>query len=302
MSTHQTLFTGTGAPQTFVVPAGVYVLHVEILGASGGGTNVTNHAAGWGPFFTGTLDVTPGETITLQVGRGGAAQGVAPSGIVGYPDGGLGGQGPSFNKGAGGGGSSRLWRGGVGGTLIVLVAGGGGLAAFRNAEPATGLGNGLAPLGEPTINPTGTGTGTGQTGFNVFTVGGRGANLASGGAGGSFGTANGFPGSFTQGGNGRAGAGTVGVTLLPSGGGGGGGYYGGGGGASGTAQSGSGIPGGQGGGGSSFIDLSQGWTETIWDIQPPVSTITVNAGRQGQIIFRYVTPGGWALGLVSRRG
>lgn len=299
---HDSFFFGTGTPASFVVPAGITFVDVSILGASGGGTSTTPHSGGWGPHFTGRLTTTPGETLNIQVGVAGASIGVTQSGSLGYPDGGIGGQGPSFNKGAGGGGSSRIWRGGIGLTLCVLVSGGGGMAAFRLAEPATALGNGLAPLGEPTSNPTGVGTGTGQTGFDIFTVGGRGANLASGGSGGTFGTLNGFAGGSLSGGAGRAGVGTVPVTLLPSGGGGGGGFYGGGGGASGLA--GSFNHGGQGGGGSSFIDLAQGWSSTLWDVAPPVNTIFTNQGRQGQIKITYYTSsgGGWSLGLVSRRG
>lgn len=288
---------------SFLVPAGVFSLAVHIIGASGGESNVSGHPGGWGPLFDGTLVVTPGETLYLQVGQfGGGAGGASAfgSGTAGYPDGGVGGIGPAGNRGGGGAGSSRIWRGSVGGTLLILVAGGGGSSAREgSANPATG--NGAVPIGEATTGGP-VATGNGGNG-NPSPEGGQGATPSTGGAAGT-GSASGTAGSLMLGGNGAIGSGNGGINnTFRSGGGGGGGYYGGGGGGRGTPVTGTNRPGGSGGGGSSFIDLAQGWTGTIWDTTVPNETGSLS-GRDGRITFTYnvPSPGGWSLGLVTRLG
>lgn len=286
----QALFT---TAQTFVVPAGVFSLDTYIVGTSGGGTRTVGHPPGNGPLMTGLLAVTPGETLHIQVGKfagGTGTGGVSGStGQAGWPDGGTGGMGPSFNKAGGGGGSSRIWRGGVGGTLLVCVAGAGG-NPFSLAEnsPNPGIGSGQAPPGEATIN------GPVQAhGHPLPTRGGGGATISAGGVAG-IGTVNGVAGSFMQGGNGAAGTGITG-SLVGSGGGGGGGYYGGGGG--GTAS-------GGGGGGMSYIDLSEGWTSTLWDLLQITQVPLGVSARTGLVRFTYEvpSPGGWSLGLRKQMG
>lgn len=284
----------TPVQPTFTVPAGIFFIDVVIGGTSGGGTSTTGHPAGWGPMFTGTLAVTPGEILYMQVGALAGSNGEASGtginrGIAGWPDGGTGGLGPSFNKGGGGGGSSRIWRNGIGSDLLVLVSGGGGIgfSLFQNS-PNPGVGNGLAPPGEPTINGP-----TEGRGHILGSTGGRPASISAGGA---IGTGGGSPtaGSAFQGGNGGTGTGTTG-SLTASAGGGGGGYYGGGGG--GTAA-------GGGGGGMSFIDLAEGWSSTLWDLARPLSIGAFQPFRSGSIKFTWRLPdvGGWSLGLVSKLG
>lgn len=290
----------THVDQSFIVPVGVTSIAVHIVGASGGSANVTGHPAGWGPLFDGTLAVTPGETLYVQPGQNGGSAGnssLTGSAAAGYPDGGVGGFGPAFNRGGGGAGSSRIWRSSIGGTLLLLVAGGGGVSGRDGSIANPSLANGGVPIGQATTGgPAATGNGGPGSPFNA---GGKGATPSAGGVGGTFGTANGFPGSFMQGGAGRAGGPT---TNIRSGGGGGGGLYGGGGGASGTTVF-SGGEGGSGGGGSSYIDMAQGWSSTIWDTTQPSEGLTL-VGRDGLIRFTYnlPSPGGWSLGLVSRLG
>lgn len=278
---------------TFVVPANVDSLDVIIGGASGGGTQNVGHPAGWGPLFTAKLAVTPGETLYMQVGSQGTGNGAggpangSGRGIAGWPDGGAANSGPGFNKGGGGGGSTRIWRNGIGTDLLIVVAGGGGVGyANIMGSPNPGLGNGLAPAGETTINGP-----TEGRGYNVASTGGR---PGSAGAGGVAGTGGGSPtnGVSFHGGNGGTGVGITGV-LVGSGGGGGGGYYGGGGGA--TAE-------GQGGGGMSYIDLSEGWSETLWDLTKPLTVGFNTPSRGGSIRFTWAVPGGWSLGLRSILG
>lgn len=287
---------GPGFPvtPTFVVPATVTTIDVIIGGASGGGTQTTGHPAGWGPLFTGKLAVTPGETLYMQVGSLGAGNGEGSSGGVGrgpggWPDGGSGGLGPSFNKGGGGGGSSRIWRNGIGSDLLVLVSAGGGIgySLFQSA-PNPGIGNGLAPPGEPTINGP-----TEGRGFQVASTGGRPGSISAGGVPGT-GLGSPTAGSAFQGGQGGLGTGTSSL-LVASGGGGGGGYFGGGGGA--TAS-------GGGGGGMSFIDLAEGWSDTLWDLAKPLSVSFSQPFRNGSIRFTWEIPdpGGWSLGLSKRMG
>jgi hypothetical protein len=300
MSQQTIAWFGTGPGNvnqpTFVVPDGVTTLDVTIGGASGGSTQVTGHPAGWGPLFTGTLFVTPGETLYMQVGSLGGGEGSGSGtgtgrGRAGWPDGGLGGQGPQFNKGGGGAGSSRIWRDGIGGNLAVLVAGGGGIGfSLFHSDPNPGIGCGLAPPGEPTINGPTNGDGYSPVFANH---GGLHGTISAGGA---HGIGGGTPtdGSFMQGGDASPGTGIT-NSLTPSGAGGGGGYYGGGAGAHGQG----------GGGGMSYIDkFLNGWVNTLWDLTPPLSVSSSLPFRNGSIRFTYQLPdhGGWSLGLVKRLG
>jgi FG-GAP repeat len=96
-------FLGTGASQNFVVPEGITQLNAYLWGASGSSTT-SGSAAGNGGFVRITLDVTPGETLVLNVGT-------KPAGS------------------AAGGGRSELLRG----STTIAVAGGGGGANSSGA-------------------------------------------------------------------------------------------------------------------------------------------------------------------------
>lgn len=242
------------AVQTFTVPENVTTIVVKMWGAGGGGTPAPIDG-GAGGFATGTIDVTPGETLRIYVAGGGRA------GII-YLNGNR-----EEGSGASGGGASAITR--EDGTVLMVAAGGGGAAS---------TGSGYAAWG---------GVGGGETGGNgggtPAAAQGKGGTQTGGGAAGSN-KGTGKPGTFQNGGDGGDATdarrplggwgwghgGRGGIKVGDSGGGGGGaGYYGGGGGAS----SGNGGNGG-GGGGSSFLNgpgVSNAQTLSGSGATPPAS-------------------------------
>ena len=221
--TETLLFNYTGTSQTWVVPPCVYTIDVSAEGASGGGSN-----SGQGAVISGTLNVTPGQTLFINVG----GQGSATSG--GFNGGGApAGANNLANSSFGGGGASDINTSTNLNDRLIVAAGGGGTGG--------GTTDALGGFG---------GCDSGTNGDSPFGDGGTGANQTNGGGGGppwiasgNFGTS----GSLGLGGNG---ANDPCYNLGP-GGGGGGGYYGGGGGGSDCFGSGS-LGGGGGGGGSSL--------------------------------------------------
>ncbi|MEQ9502310.1 MAG: LruC domain-containing protein [Deltaproteobacteria bacterium] len=205
------VFTYTGAPQTFVVPAGVTSIDAVLIGAPGATVDGLRRG-GRGGRVTATLPVTPGETLYVYVG----GNGLRPQG--GYNGGGFGNGSNSLASG-GGGGATDIRRGGTSLMDRVLVAGGGG-------------GGGAGP-GSRQHGGNGGGT-VGYAGSSSYAESppGQGGTQTAGGAGGDAGnnTRNqenvGRDGSFGQGGNGGRATGA----FYPVGGGGGGGWFGGGGG------------------------------------------------------------------------
>ena len=143
----QTFETGES---TFVVPTGVTSIDVSVSGAQGGVRSrdeaVNPGNGGKGGLVAGQITVTPGETLTVQVGEKGADQSMWGA----YPDGGVGGYaGQVFDptdynnwfyqwrlNGSGGGGSSRIWRGTHPvpevATLLAIAGGGGGAGEQSN--------------------------------------------------------------------------------------------------------------------------------------------------------------------------
>ena len=241
----------------YTVPAGVTRINVSVWGAGGGGggggtgSGSIGGAGGGGAFSNGLLSVTPGETLFIMVGSGGA-KGNFSTGTSGALTG----------DGAGGGAWSALNRST---TPLIIAAGGGGGGGGDNADSAAG---GAGGAGGAALGANGSNSGT--------STGGKGASLTSGGAGGvSSATDDGANGTAYQGGNGGnpTGASCAGDSVakvqggIPGGGGGGlsdvgstggcaggagggGGYFGGGGGA-GSSPSDAGGAGG--GGGSSLV-------------------------------------------------
>ncbi len=108
------VFAYTGADQSFVVPQGITNIFVKAWGAGGGGTpSITGGTGGAGGYASSWLTVTPGETLTVVVGQGGAM----------------------FTAfGSGGGGRSEVNRSGV----SLLVAGGGGGASTNGFTVCSG--------------------------------------------------------------------------------------------------------------------------------------------------------------------
>jgi N-acetylneuraminic acid mutarotase len=257
----------TAGTASYTVPTGISSLTVKAWGAGGGGgggsgSTGAGGSGGGGGFSQSTITVTPGETLTVNVGTAGKATG----------------------SGGGGGGFSALLRS----TTYLLQAGGGGggggafgTAAGGNGGPGGGAsaaaGNGTA----------GGGTGGGGFGGGGFTTGGTGGTAGTTGTAGNSGAANlgGDAGGSaatcptavtTRGGNGGTGAGGSGgsAVICVGGGGGGGGAFGGGGG--GSAASGTNRGSGGGGGGSSI-----GTTQTVASGTTPGNSTDATRGNAG---------------------
>ena len=222
----QSAYTTAGT-YTFTVPAEVTSISAVVIGGGGGGggaddaqiRNETNNGGGGGGLAYGTIAVTPGETLNITVGTGGAG-GVADA-IAG-----------------GAGGTSTIVR-----SATTLLSGGGGAGGRYRSQGLTdagGASGGTARIGGGSGGNSGTGSGnSGATGG-----GGAGGYSGNGGAGGAFNSAG--SASTGAGGGGGGGYNTTSDTLR-AGGGGGTGILGSG--ADGTA--GTGGSGGGGGGGSS---------------------------------------------------
>lgn len=234
-------FGSTGEQQCYVVPAGTHQLHVTAIGAAGG-PGINGEAPGRGAVVGGYLQVTPGETLYVEVGSNGAVNGPAP----------FGGGGAAGDDTGSGGGASDIRTCSIATCALtaqdtrLLVAGGGGGGAYAgsSSEGAPGGAGGSAGVaGQKEGAPGGNGTLGGPN--SAPGEGGKGGTLTAGGAGGEGGAgtdipgSNGNPGSLGQGGGGGN-----------PGGAGGGGYYGGGqGGESGFSLEG-GQESGEGGGGA----------------------------------------------------
>ena len=264
-------FNFTGGEQLFTVPNGVTSLNVVAIGgkggSSGGGTGGIGAAGGFGATATGTVAVTPGQVLFVEVaGNGGLISG-------GFNGGGNGADGSDHDGGGGGGATDirTISRAGAGNTLnsrLVIAGGGGG--GGGNSGGTTGTGGGIGGhAGGPGFG------GTGQDGFP-----GTGDAGSSAGAGGGSQTAGGGPvglaGSLGQGGNGQASAPGV---NGGNGAGGGGGKFGGGGSVNGSG--GGAAAGGGGGGSTSFATTVTSSSFNVDTTGTPQLRITFNAGGGG---------------------
>lgn len=291
-------FTYTGSQQTYTVPAGIAIIAVHALGASGGPGPIG--AGGVGEDLTAYLPVKPGEVLYTEVGQDGTAGGGAT-----YGGGGAAGtQGDGLAAASSGGGATdvRLCS-----ELAATCKGGGSTLASRVIIAAGGGGGGGLGNAEDTVCGGGEFAGGANTGGSIqsfaaghFIDGGNNSSIspstqATGGTGAAPGgggldadcsvNTETFPGAVA----GTSGSGTVGGTggtasgLAGAGGGGGGGYYGGGGGSSGqtcvSVPPGClyGVNGSGGGAGSSFVS-SIGWIGSALIIggasDPPSVTYT----------------------------
>ncbi len=275
-------FSYTGAPETWVVPTGVTEVTVTALGAEGGNNIITNipnlQQPGKGGQVSGTLAVTPGETLYIYVGGEGGDynNGGGQGGFNGGGSGVAPGWGPG--GGAGGGGATDLRQGGQTLADRVLVAGGGGGGADRGNGGDGGFMSGTSGSDWIGNNPAG----PSPAGLH-----GQGGTQSMGGVAGINGDGDGTAGSLGIGGAGGAG--------FKSGGGGGGGYYGGGGGSG--IIAGNTVTGG-GGGGSSYIGgLNPGATTSngvrsghgeltiSWSGSTPTMTLTQTTGLPSGSLF-----------------
>lgn len=127
------VFNYTGADQEFIVPSGVTSLTVKLWGAGGGagGQTLTDFRSGGdgggGGYVSGTIEVTPDESLKIMVGQGGTA-GLGGTARPGPSEYGLGGRGGTWASGAyggsggNGGGLAAIFRD----TTALAIAGGGG--------------------------------------------------------------------------------------------------------------------------------------------------------------------------------
>lgn len=123
------MFSMTGSPQTYKVPAGINQVAVNAVGGSGGG-----YDGGTGAHVTGVLAVTPEEVLTIGAGGSGPSCGAAHAGggfgieLNGNNYGGGAGASDSGESacGASGGGASVVADGS--GTVVAVAGGGGGAA------------------------------------------------------------------------------------------------------------------------------------------------------------------------------
>ena len=203
--------TGTGAQErkvdynvtkNWVVPNGVSKIRVTILGAGGGGASRRNtHYNGGGggqgaAFVSGEVNVTAGQTLDIQVGRGG--------------------QGADSTQSGGNGSSTTVaMSSGDGGTsvLSMISPGGYGGRESGNVPPTPGVGtlSGSALLAPNQINNKGGQSGSGSN--RSFGFGPEGYGAGGGGSAGSYkndgyrgGNASNSAGySFTSGGGGGIG-------------------------------------------------------------------------------------------------
>ena len=182
----------TGSTKTYVVPAGVTSLTISIRGGTGGTGGNDSHGGG-GPgranVVTGTITVTPGESISYGVGQGGANG----TGCYGNATGGNGGNGnfaglgnysggrganagPYGCSGSGAGGGAATVISGTFGTIIAAGSGGGSggdNCVNGNAGRAYSNGTGSSTGGEGATLPNRDGGGGGGGGGgNVGGIGG----------------------------------------------------------------------------------------------------------------------------------
>ena len=189
----QEVFTSNG---TFTVPSGVTQVSAVVIGGGGGGGNNagsffaqnTGAGGGAGGLSYGTFSVTPGETLTVNVGSGGGA-------------------GSS-------GGSSSIVR-----SSTTLLQGSGGGSGGTNSS--NGSGGGSSGTERDGGGDGGAG-GDGSTGLFTTSPDGGGAGGGAGGYSGNGGTGGGDGGSGSGGSGGSGGGGGAGSTNDDGGGGGGG--------------------------------------------------------------------------------
>jgi len=231
------VFAYTGATQSYVVPAGVTSITAALWGGAGGTSfevTTPQRLGGPGGYTIGTLAVTPGETLTVDVGGGGTgSSSIRISGAGGGGSAILRGSTPLLVAGGGGGSGTRGSGGSGGGTTgqdgVEAVgpaddAGGGGTQSAAGAAGLGGRGNGNAGSGIDGGNG-GANAGGGTAGGWGYGIGGIGGNVPAdagggGGGGGDFGgggggwDANGDPGG---GGSGYVGSATSASTAQGTG-------------------------------------------------------------------------------------
>ena len=248
---------GAGSSQFFVVPDGVTLVEVEMAGSAG--LAAPQGVQGNGTILTFSLEVTPGETIVVDVG-GHNDQGNVEVGGWGAA---IGGDGGLFSSpGKGGGGATGIRRSGDTFADSIAVAPGGGSAGGQVfGTDASGGDSGFFAGEDGTLSGGGASKDTGK-GATQFAPGAGGVTGGPAEAGDTDGSGYGGDAAPTA---------TSGTGGTGSGGG-GGGWHGGGGG--------SGHDGG-GGGGAGMVDL-----DLVFDLQIQDGANT----SRGYVEFRWTVP------------
>lgn len=200
--------TYAGGSATITVPAGVDISAMSVVLVGGQGGAADPASGGYGTAITGTIPVSGGQTLTINVG-GGANDNTPGLGAVAAADGGA----PGCTDGGGGGAASALE---IDGTTVAVASGGGGGGA-QGIMP--GIDDGGAG-GTATVNG-GNGSGAKGPGSGDHGKGGAGGTSLSPGGKGSGGKDGG--GCAGGGGGGWSGGGAGGRGGLGGGGGAGGG-------------------------------------------------------------------------------
>jgi hypothetical protein len=260
-----------GYQQTFTVPAGVTTLDIAVQGGRGGSGfsgGSTGGGGGLGARVTGSLHVTPGQTLYMDIGSSGS-NATGPNGwcFLGDPSDG--------SAGGPGGGGYVVYSGGTGGRGDLCGGGGGG---GGGADTTVYLGSNFSNLAIDAGGGGGGGGGGGIAGFGGGGGGSAGPGNGDGGAGSGPGHGSGGAGQANANGSGTDGYIPGGATSAGGGGGGGAGYQAGGyGGRAGGAGAGGG---GGGGAGQTFVSGA---------VQNAKIT-TMLAGTDAQVVIVYTPP------------
>ena len=195
----QAIFTSSG---TFVVPAGVDTITVELVGSGGNGAFNGGGGGGGGGYARRTSAVSPGTTYSIVVGAGGSGLGTIVGGLGVLANAGANGT-TVGNPNLGGGGAGGTAMGGQvnrtggagGGGYYTYFGGGGGGAAGATANGSPG-GNTIVWNGSNCLTPGGSagigggapggsgGKGAGFTDANCTVTDPVGDGIAYGGGGG----------------------------------------------------------------------------------------------------------------------
>lgn len=295
-------FDFTGGEQVFSVPDGVTSLDVVAVGGKGAaGAGGGTATGGSGASAKGTIPVTPGQILFIEVGGNSSGR------IGGFNGAGSGGDdtgGVPGNDGGGGGGATdirTISRAGAGNTLnsrLIIAGGGGGGGGDILFGGAAGGDGGSAGQ-----NANGSGGNGANGGGTAGGTGGPGATRTGPGSLGS------FSGSLGQGGNGGASAPDV---TGGGGGGGGAGKYGGAGAGNGSGGDSSGGAGGA--GSTDFAAIAEKTSNSVDSTGTPLVRLTYGSGggsglkfgkvkrnkRRGTAKLPVIVPGSGTLSLAGK--
>ncbi|MBK6526315.1 MAG: T9SS type A sorting domain-containing protein [Crocinitomicaceae bacterium] len=172
-------FTNNG---TFLVPAGVTEIDIEVVGAGGDGGGNGGGGGGGGGYASGTYTVTPGATLNITVGTNGSGSIAGTTSVdalilaTGGSNGNSGGASPGGAPGNGVGGTINR-SGGAGGNGTYTYFGGGGGGAGGSVSNGTIGGSTPAWTGSNCLQPGGSaGNSGGAPGGN----GGKGSGFIDG--------------------------------------------------------------------------------------------------------------------------